>query len=133
MVILDMKFSIEDYRNSINNKLLTYFIDEYSFDIEPAVTTVNFAILVNNIDLIVDENNHIIQLSGFCPYANWVKSDFHVPKYKKEILSVKNQMSPGFSYRINNEEWIFYFNNEGWVCIGNPEKQNTLLNLSIIV
>lgn len=106
------------------DKLLSYIFSDYSFDMEPAVKEIGFYILINNLDLIVDENNKVVQLSGFCPCNNWIEMSSLVPKYERGILRVVTELQLGFSFRLNNKHpWPVYINKkEGWICIGDPEK-----------
>jgi hypothetical protein len=118
-----MNFLI-DFNKKNMEKVLTYLPDEFSFDMEPAIYEINCYVLLNKIDLAIDENNCIVHLSGFCPYTAWVKTHLKVPNYRKGTLEVKNQLEPGFSYRINDYEWPVYINDrDEWICIGNPEKK----------
>lgn len=118
-----MKFIIE-YNNNVEQRILTYLSDDYSFDMEPVVLTVNFDVVLNKINLaVVGDNKKIVQIWGFCPYGSWIKTNYSVPSYKKGLLKVKDELEPGFSYGINNEDWPIYVNKQaGWVCIGNPKK-----------
>lgn len=117
-----MKFSINF--DSINEtKSLIYRVDESSYDMLPHINETNFHILINYIDLTVDENNHVVELRGYSPYESWIKSNCKAPILHQGILKVETLKEPGFSYRIDDKEWPVYFNvDEGWVCIGSPEK-----------
>ena len=118
-----MKFLIE-YNGSIEQRLLTYDLDECSFDIEPTVLEINFDIVVNKINLTVVDDNKIVQVWGFCGFATWLKSNYCTPEYKKGVLKVADNLEAGVgSYQVNKEEFPVYVNAQtGWVCIGNPEK-----------
>ncbi|AZB18812.1 hypothetical protein EG352_13990 [Chryseobacterium indologenes] len=92
-----MKFIIE-YTNHTQNRVLKYIIDEYSFDSEPTLNEINFEIVVNKLSLTASENNEIVQVLGFCPYGEWIKGDYNVPKSRKGILKVKDNLDPGNSF-----------------------------------
>ncbi len=117
-----MKLLLE-FNSVKNNKTLNYITNEYSFDMEPSIQEANFAILINNIELTVDKNDFIVQVSGFCPHTTWIKSNYHIQNYKNGKIKVLNTLKSGFSYRINKNELPVYFNDkEGWICVGNPDK-----------
>jgi len=120
-----MKFSI-DYSGSKQDRLLTYHIEEYSFDMEPSVQWINFDIVVNKLNLtVVDEDNKIVQLDGFCGLNASMKSNYAVPESQKGILRVTDDLKPGFgSYYVKKEEQPVFINMQtGWVCIGDPVMQ----------
>lgn len=117
-----MKFSIE-YTGIAEQRLLTYNNEECSFDIEPIDHEINFDIVVNKLNLTVIEDNKIIQVWGFCGLNKSIKLDFEVPKSKKGVLKVLDNLESGFAYGISKEDLPIYVNIQtGWVCIGNPEK-----------
>ncbi|HTE01639.1 MAG TPA: hypothetical protein VK668_20265 [Mucilaginibacter sp.] len=116
-----MKFRIE-YRNNIEERVLTYIEEDYSFDMEPIVKQIDFELILNKLSLSV-LNNRIIQLWGYCGLNKNMKSNYEVPKYKKGILVVENYLEHSFAYGINGKDVPIYVNIEtGWVCIGNPTR-----------
>lgn len=118
-----MKFKIE-YTGVAEERMLTYNIEECSFDIEPIVQEICFDIVVNNLNLTVVNDNKVIQVWGLCGIATWMKSDCKVPQSVKGTLQVIDDLECGVgSYKVNKEDFPVYINNQtGWVCIGNPEK-----------
>lgn len=118
-----MKFGIE-YTDKTEDRLLIYRTNESSFDTEPTVRWINYDIVINKLNLtVVDEDNKIVQVWGFCPYRAWLKSNFSNPEYSKGILKVMDDLEPGFSYRHTDDEWRIFVNiHTGWVCLGDPEK-----------
>lgn len=117
-----MNFIIK-YGDNVKRRILTYLQDEYSFDVNIVVNEINFDIYVNKLNLTVVDKNLVIDVSGFCPYGAWIKSDIKIPSYKKGLLIVKDEFESGFSYGVNNDDWLEYVNiKTGWVCIGNPDK-----------
>ncbi len=119
-----MKFSIE-YTAKIEPKKLIYRIDEWSFDTEPSVQEINFDIVVNKLNLtVVDNDNKIVQLWGFCGLDEKMKSTYKVPEYKAGILRVVDDLEGGLAYRVNKDELPIYVNTRtGWVCVGDPDKK----------
>lgn len=115
-----MQLKIEQ-TNTTENRKLFYILDAYSFDMEPTILAINIEICINYLTLAtVDES--IIEVSGFCPYGTWIKSDHNPPSYCSGTLKVITDKEPGFSYRINEKDWPIYVNiKTGWVCVGNPE------------
>ncbi|GAK38138.1 MAG: hypothetical protein ACK5KV_14845 [Bacteroides graminisolvens] len=118
-----MKFNVE-YTGVAEERVLTYDIEECSFDIEPTVQEINLDIVVNKLNLTVVDNNKVIQVWGFCGFTTWIKSDCKVPQSTKGTLQVMDDLKAGVgSYRVNKEDFPVYINAQtGWVCIGNPEK-----------
>lgn len=119
-----MKFEVE-YTGVAEKRVLTYDIEECSFDIEPTVHEINFDIAVNKLNLTVVDDNKVVQVWGFCGFAAWMKSEYSVPRSIKGTLKVVDDLKPGVgSYKVNNEDFPVYINTQtGWVCIGNPEKK----------
>ncbi len=120
-----MKFSLE-YTDILEQRELLYNAEEYSFDTEPSVQEVNFDILLNNLNLtVVDENNKIVQIWGFCSYLGWIRSNYNVPWFRKGVLKVIDNLEAGVgSYRVNSKEFPIYVNLQtGWLCIGNPDEK----------
>ena len=116
-----MKFFIE-INNRPQQRILTYVVEEYSFDISPIVKEIDFDLVINNLNLTVADKK-VIQVWGLCPYSSWIKANYSVPNFKKGTLKVIDDLKPGFSYGLNDVEWPIYVNHQtGWVCIGNPEK-----------
>jgi hypothetical protein len=120
-----MKFIIE-YSILVEQRLLTYIMDECSFDMEPFVENYDFELILNKLTLSVIDNT-IVQITGFCGLDKSMKSTCQVPEYKKGGLLVEHSLNYGFAYGINdddNYEYPVYVNTQtGWVCIGNPEKK----------
>lgn len=115
-----MKFVIE-YGNAIEQRLLTYVPQECSFDMDPIVSGIDFELILNKLSLSVVDNK-IIQLWGFCGLDNSMKSNYQVPEYKGGRLGVEHNLTFGFAYGINREDFPVYLNTQtGWVCIGYPE------------
>lgn len=118
-----MKFLIE-YTDTIEPKTLIYDIEECSFDTEPTVQEINFDVLINKLNLtVIDNDNRIVQVWGFCGYNEWIKSSYEVPERKKGNLKILDDLTSGVgSYSIYKEELPVYINvQSGWACIGNPE------------
>lgn len=120
-----MKFIIE-YSNLVEQRLLMYIPEEYSFDMEPIVSEIDFELILNKLSLSVVDDR-IIQLWGFCGLDKSMKSNHQVPEYRRGILRVEHNLKFGFAYGINdddNYEYPIYINVQtGWVCIGDPEKK----------
>jgi hypothetical protein len=119
-----MKFCVE-HNGQVEQRLLRYIADEYTFDVYPSVKEISFDTVLNKLNLTAVANNTIAQIWGFCPYGEWVKGNYNVPKSVEGALKVVDNLEPGFSYRINkNGDWTTYVNTQtGWICIGNPEKK----------
>ncbi|WP_370900942.1 hypothetical protein [Chryseobacterium gossypii] len=118
-----MKFSI-DYNSKKENRLLTYNVNEYGFDMEPYNYSTNINLTLNYLDLMVF-NKNVIAILGFCGFGTWIKSNYNVPQYKEGSLKIVDNLKEGVgAYRINKEDLPVYVNTQtGWICIGNPEKK----------
>nr|WP_294860050.1 hypothetical protein [uncultured Fluviicola sp.] len=120
-----MKFSIE-YGNTNEQRILTYDLEECSFNMQPIVNNIDFELIINKLSLSV-LNKKIIQLWGFCGLAENMESFYNLPDYKKGTLIVEENLEYGFAYSINDDmdyEYPVQFNSRtGWVCIGSPEKK----------
>lgn len=117
-----MKFLIE-YTGKTEQRILTYNIAEFSFDVEPTVQFIDFNIVVNKLNLSVVDYHKIIQVWGYCGLANNIKSNYEVPKYEKGLLIIVDHFKPGYSYRLTNGDLPIYVNTKtGWICIGDPIK-----------
>ena len=119
-----MKFNI-NYNGKTEQRVLSYDMDEYSFDIEPWEGITNVDLALNYLCLtVIGEDNHVAQVSGFCPYAEWIKTSHNVPQNSTGRLILIDDLESGNgTYEINNVHWPVYVNPDtGWVCIGNPEK-----------
>jgi len=119
-----MKFLI-DYTASIEPKILTYEVEDCSFDTNPSVQWINFDVVVNKLNLTaVDDDNKIVQLWGFCGLTATMKSNYEVPQHTTGILKVADNLEGGFAYGVSEEDLPVYVNiQSGWVCIGDPEKK----------
>jgi hypothetical protein len=121
-----MKFLIE-YNGVSEQRTLIYRKDEYSFDMEPWVYEIDFDIAINTLTLTV-VNGKVIQLNGFCGLNKEMKVSYNVPPSKKGKLKISHpeEYLNGIGcYGVNKEDWPVLINTQtGWVCIGNPEKQD---------
>lgn len=119
-----MEFIIKDEFVQAKQRKLFYLFDEFSFNIRPFITRIDYDLVVNYLNLTV-VNNLVVQVDGFCPNHEWILTDFPVPNYEVGKLKVLKNYEPGFSYRLNNIHWPVYYNQQsGWVCVGDPTKKN---------
>ncbi|MDQ0593694.1 RHS repeat-associated protein [Chryseobacterium ginsenosidimutans] len=115
-----MKFIIE-YNGKPEQRLLIYRNDEYSFDMDPWDYEMDFDIIINKLTLTV-VNNKIIQLSGFCGLNNAMKNNYDIPKSKKGILKIVDNLNYGFAYNLGDNFPVYINIQTGWICIGVPDK-----------
>jgi hypothetical protein len=116
-----MKFQINYADNYVEKKELLYIPNEYSFTSETSIIGIDFYIAINMLSLTVVDTK-VVEVDGFCPYGAWIKMHFDVPKYQKGSLQVLDDLEPGFSYGLDENDWPVYFNPlTGWVCVGEPE------------
>jgi hypothetical protein len=115
-----MKFDI-CYDSQVEDKLLLYRRDEFSFDMEPWINEIDFEIAINTLTLSVVDNT-VIQLSGFCGFNGREDLSYQVPEFKSGVLKVADNLESGFAYKIFKEDLPVYVSEQtGWVCIGSPE------------
>jgi hypothetical protein len=108
---------------------IVYRDDEYSFDVEPWISS--------DLTLVVDE---YIQLDfhsydmmareahGLCPHTSWILKRLNVPTYRRGQLLSLNNLEPGVgAFQIKGtENWESKFDLiTGWFCIGD---ENTTSN-----
>ncbi len=121
-----MEFFIE-YTGNSEQKVLIYREDEFSFDMEPWIPGLDFEIAINTLTLSVIDGK-ITQLNGFCGLNKKMKANYAVPQSRKgdlKILHPEKYLDKAGCYGVNKEDWTVYVNaRTGWVCLGNPEKQN---------
>ena len=116
-----MKFIVE-YRNFTQQHLLTYIPEECSFYMGKIMGKIDVELILNKISLAVSKNE-IVHVSGFCGLDKSMKTNYKIPKFKKGVLKVEDNLKYGFAYGINDEDWPVYINIEtGWICIGDPLK-----------
>ena len=116
-----MKFLVE-YTKNIEQRALTYVTEDCSFDMEPVVLEIDRTLVLNKLNLTVVDSK-IVQIWGFCGFAEWMKSNYEVPKYKKGVLKVEHDFKYDVAYGIYDEDLPVYVNTQtGWVCIGYPKK-----------
>ena len=82
---------------------------------DPAIREIDYYVILNMLNLTVGDNDYVIRVDGFCPYGNWTKTTLSVPDYKPGLLKVETQLEPGFSHRLNKDDWPVYINEEKWV------------------
>jgi len=69
-----MKFSI-NYNSAYQANLLKYQLDEYSFSMENLSKEVNYDLVLNKLNLVInDDKNQISGIWGYCGYLEWKKS-----------------------------------------------------------
>jgi len=116
-----MKFNTE-YTDIIEARTLVYREEECSFDMTPWSNLLDFELSINKITITVKDEK-LIQLSGFCGYNEWIKSNFSTPRSKKGVVKVIDKLAEGFSYRIRNKDFPIFVNiKSGWICIGDHDR-----------
>lgn len=119
------KFEITD---EISHQTLYYFKEDYSFDMDPAILSVNYSLILNKLNLSVNDHNYVVQIWGFCPYGNWIRTEKNVPDNNLGRLLVTKEVESDFSCSLNSTDWPIFINqNTGWVCIGNKDATNVAM------
>jgi hypothetical protein len=120
-----MKFSI-DYNGKTEQRVLNYDTDGYAFDMEPRELLINVEIALNYLCLTtIRGDNSVVEIDGFCPYGEWIKTNHNVPQSRQGKLKLIDDLESGHgAYGINDVHWPVYVNPDtGWICVGNPENQ----------
>lgn len=76
-MIFEIEHSVE-----IENRVLKYITEEYSFNTEPPVQEIDFDLVLNRLNLTVLDKK-VVQVWGFSGYNEWTKSDCIAPESKK--------------------------------------------------
>src|SRR5687768_16726297 len=106
-----MEFLIE-YTDIIEQKELLYDIEEWSFNTEPRVQEINFDISINKLNLTaINDDNRIVQVSGFCGLDKKMKSEFNVPYRQKGMLKILDDLPSGLgSYQVGEIDFPVFLN-----------------------
>ncbi len=121
-----MKFKTTAYDKSLDNIKILYDSKDFSFDMEPRFFYQDFVITINYLQLGMNHNMIISNISGFCPYQAWKEIDIDVPNHEKASIRVEVDFDPlsGGGYKIKDEDWPQYVNRTtGWYCVGDPKKK----------
>jgi hypothetical protein len=100
---------------------LVYRRSEYSFDVEPRPEQGGASLLINDVQLEINEDGHLIYVWGLCPHESWAPATLDPPSSKAGRLQyVNGTVIPGVSKRLNaGERWPVSFDpSSGWLCIG---------------
>ena len=116
-----MKFKI-NHQDKVEERVLIYRSEEYSFDMKPWASIMDFELALNNLTLTVVDHK-IIQLSGFCGLELAMNANINVPNSIKGALAIEDNLAKGFTHKIfKNHQPVYLNSKSGWVCIGNPLK-----------
>ena len=105
---------------------LVYRRSEYSLDVEPHPMVGGASLLINDVQIEIDEDGHLIFVYGLCPHQSWAPATLHPPSAKVGCLQYTNgAVTPGVSRRLNaGERWAVAFDpSSGWLCIGSTSVQ----------
>lgn len=112
-----MRFTINP-KGVTEQRSLVYNADDYSFDTIPTLHEADLTLALNRLNLTVYEGR-VAQVWGLCSYNQWTGTNQEVPNFSKGSLEFAEDREPGFSYRVNNDDWPMFVNaQKGWVCIG---------------
>ena len=117
-----MKFVIDTHKAGYVGRL-SYTLEEYSFDfcLEASTHGVT-SLIVNDLQLEIDEEQHVLCAWGLCPHPTWGVMSGGPPPFFRGGLEVllDGKVIPGVSHRLTAPAtWPAYVNWEtGWVCLG---------------
>src|SRR5262245_22499440 len=100
---------------------LAYLRSEHSLDLEPPPARGVASLLINDVQLEIDEDGHLMYVWGLCPHESWTTARLDPPSAKTGRLQyVNGTVIPGVSKRLNSgNHWPTCFDpSSGWLCIG---------------
>ncbi|MCX5645466.1 MAG: hypothetical protein NTZ17_12445 [Phycisphaerae bacterium] len=105
-----------------------YVPEDYAFQFRPKPAGVVTSLLVNDVELEIDGNGHLLNPWGYCPYMGWIATDSGPDHLLTLRLKVEGlNIVPGISMRVNEDSWGVWVNRQTrWTCIGNAEKLDTV-------
>jgi len=100
---------------------ISYSPDEYAFSTDPYPPFWN-SVLIDYLEILLDIEGRITGIWGLCPHTCWKISDLILPKSRcgGVICEKFTTFESRIPIRIANNWPIYFDNNKGWVCIGNP-------------
>ena len=118
-----MRFTISK-PHSTTEAQLVYKTEDYAFDSEPRPTGCAYAVSVNEVELMIDEEqSRVVFVTGYCPYHSWRLARLTPPHSTRGMLHfvAEEGLIPGQTKKITSREsrWaVFVDPTNGWVCLG---------------
>ena len=111
---------------------LVYRPGDRALDVEPHSDSGGASLLVNDAQIELDEDSHLLYVWGYCPHESWQASKLELPRSSPGRLSFSGApIVPGSSARLNHERWPILFDEAaGWLCIGSPGARGDAVEFS---
>jgi hypothetical protein len=113
-----------------------YVVNDYAFSAEPRPEGCALSVSVNELELMVDEDDHrVVFVEGYCPHFGWKARTLVAPTARQAglIVAFDEEPVPGVSRRASGEaRWpIFADPRSGWICIGEePTKASSAVEFA---
>lgn len=111
---------------------LVYRRSDRGLDVEPHPQEGVASLLVNDAQIELDEEAHLMYVWGYCPHESWKPSKLNAPTGSPgRILFLGEAVIPGVSTRLNDQRWPSLFDeSSGWLCIGDPSSPGDAVEFS---
>jgi hypothetical protein len=122
---MTMHFEIVSNVGRILDRALVYRPEEYSFDTVPASNRGFTSVLLDDLNLEIDDSNHVIAVWGMCPHTRWIERVLEPPIAQQNSLVFTGDypFERGVSVKLNAEKYlpVYVDKKSGWIQIkGTP-------------
>ena len=108
----------------LSQAALVYRPEEYSFVVEPKPESGVASLLLDDLQLEIDLQGHLLYPWGLCSHTTWRPMTAIPPRYVQGSVSagIEREITPGISWRLPHPgRWLVFVNRQaGWVCVGDP-------------
>ena len=132
-----MRFAISAPLPVVIEAQLVYSEQDCAFDFEPRPDDCAYAVSVNEVELMIDEElSRIVFVAGYCPYFGWRSVELVPPHSHRGVLEFEDaggHLIPGVTKKINSLEsrWaVFVDPANGWVCMGSPGEHDSAVEFA---
>jgi len=96
---------------------LVYRRSDRALDVEPHADGGGASLLVNDAQIELDEDAHLMYVWGYCPHESWKASKLEPPRSSLGRLSFSGEaIIPGASTRLNDQRWPVLFDEAMVTC-----------------
>lgn len=122
-----VRFAVEEKVLGATGRLV-YRAQDYAFDTEPRPSNCPYAVGVNDVELMVDDESRVVFVTGYCPHLGWKPMRLHPPASSQGslFLKVEPNLVPGQTIGViaRDSRWpVLVDSASGWVCLGAPERR----------
>jgi hypothetical protein len=121
-----MRFVVNEAK-PIGEARLVYRAKEYAFAAEPRPKDCAYAVGINEVELMIDEDNlSVVFVTGYCPHQGWRSGRLNPPQVTRAALHVEpdTELVPGRTVGLTSRDsrWpVIVDPQNGWVCLGDPD------------